>query len=503
MLHQGTTIRSYRIVRHVGSGSFGDVYEATDSTTPQSVALKICAQPNSEYAILKKLNHPNVVAVREEFEHAADYVTVMEFIAGPSLAERLATANGQPGRQQRKVGIVAVLQVAKALTHAHSRSICHRDVKPENILINADGHATLIDWGVACDFDKHRPEQIVGGTLAYLPTADLTRLASIEVHRTKAASPTDAAQHADIFAIGVILHEVAAGKLPFPPPVVDGSVVVAAREALAIRPSLPEIVIQNADIPASLRPIIAACLAEPESKYGSFIERYESIQQLAEDLTAYVNHRPLLHVREGFAARVRRCLCRHRRLIIVTLVCATVGAMLFAADRLWTNRVLTGVKAYALELTLEYKSDIRLPEPVSQQLFQSGYFPDSDHLRNLRADACHAVGVAFLKRNHPAEAVRLLTSACDMQPNNGECLNDLGAAKFEAKNFTGAIEAFNKALKLLCDHAAVLSNRGAAFAAMNQPEQARSDFLQALKIVPDHREADLHLKLLNETMPPN
>ncbi len=369
---------------------------------------------------------------------------------------------------------------------------------------------------MATSIDAAEPDDaIVGGTLAYLPTADVARFAGLSSHgptsrsfanvdsKSLAQEAARSAERADIFAIGVILHEVATGSLPFPPPVVDESIVAAAREALANRRDLPDRVRRNVNIPASLRAIIAGCFAEPEGESSSPAGHYESMLQLSEDLSAYINARPLLHAREGFAASAKRQLRRHRKALVTLASLALVLFASFVADRWMTYSEIQSVRDYAIEMVEASEVEERLPAGLSNSLFNSGYFPDSATLIQSRATACHEAGVAFLRRDRPAEAVRLLTLAHRMQPKNGECLNDLGAAQFNARDFAGAIDSFNMALKLPCDHAAVLSNRGAAFAAMNLPQQARGDFLKALKLVPDHREATFHLKLLEETMAPD
>ena len=151
----GTAIDTYRIVRRIGQGGMGSVYLARDMRLGRQVAMKVIRQEMlggtdarnrflREALLTAQLNHPNIVTVYGAGEHEGCPYVVLEYLPGQTLKERLAEE--RPGlRQAMRFG----LQIAEAVSEAHRQEILHRDLKPDNVIIPADGRLRVVDFGLA------------------------------------------------------------------------------------------------------------------------------------------------------------------------------------------------------------------------------------------------------------------------------------------------------------------------------------------------------------------
>ncbi|MBI2376911.1 MAG: protein kinase [Deltaproteobacteria bacterium] len=212
-LRAPSVIGRYRLVRRIGAGGMGIVYEATDSKDETRVAVKVLLPHAAEEAegilrfkrefrALARLRHPNIVRVFDAgIENDTPYI-VMEFLHGRDAREHLRSF---PEGKLRDREIVRVLrQILAALAHVHSRRIVHRDLKPENMLVTSDGRAKLMDFGVARMSRMPTNDDSGGllGTFAYMAPEQVT------------AQEIDG--RADLYAIGVFLYEILTGNYPFP-----------------------------------------------------------------------------------------------------------------------------------------------------------------------------------------------------------------------------------------------------------------------------------------------
>jgi eukaryotic-like serine/threonine-protein kinase len=232
----GTQVGPYLVESWIGSGGMGDVYRARDCNLDRLVALKIlpaafgqddawAARFKQEARVLASLNHPHIAAIHG-FEAAGRHLAVaLELIEGSTLADRLA--NG-PIAVDEALSIAR--QVAEGLEAAHERGIVHHDLKPSNIGVRADGTAKLLDFGLATAprADGAGPEVPAFGTPGY----------ACPEHA--AGRPAD--RRADIWAFGVVLYEMLAGRRPIDagatpggPAAVDVEALPAATPAPVVR----------------------------------------------------------------------------------------------------------------------------------------------------------------------------------------------------------------------------------------------------------------------------
>ena len=214
-LHEVRALGNYSILRRLGEGGMGAVYLGYDGATRRTVAIKVLNEElvsnqnfvdrfSREARSGIQLNHPNIVRTYSAGQDSATghYYLVLEYVDGPSAQTLLS----RHGRLAVADAVYLTLHVARALEHAHSRNIVHRDIKPDNILVTRSGVAKLGDLGLAKRTDElsHLTAARQGfGTTAYMPYEQ-----AISARRADARS--------DIYALGATLYHLITGRVPFP-----------------------------------------------------------------------------------------------------------------------------------------------------------------------------------------------------------------------------------------------------------------------------------------------
>src|SRR2546426_4463232 len=284
MIPAGTKLGRYEIRSQIGVGGMGEVYLAQDTKLDRKVALKIfpieltshqdrLRRFTREAKAAAALTHPNIAHIYEIGEHEGVNFIAMEFIDGETLREKIH-------REQTDLRkLLRYLQhVAEGLAKAHAAGIIHRDLKPDNIMITRDGHAKILDFGLA-KLIEQRP--MPGGDASEIATAVMPQ------HSTPGTvmgtvgymSPEQAQgktkeidQRSDIFSFGCILFEAVTGKKPF-----EGESVIKSLHMVVYEPA-PPIADFNPSAPAELQRIVRRCLAKDPD------ERYQSIKEVAIEL---------------------------------------------------------------------------------------------------------------------------------------------------------------------------------------------------------------------------
>jgi serine/threonine-protein kinase len=253
----GQQISHFRILGRLGSGGMGAVFRALDLELNREVALKFLhpqregrerdqARFRREAQAAAALDHPNIGTVYEIGERDGRRFIAMALYDGETLAERLARA---PDRRLPTPEAAAIAgQLASALEAAHSAGLLHRDLKPENVMILRDGRVKLIDFGLArwAASPRLTEQGLAVGTAAYMAPEQL---------RSQEAGPT-----ADLWALGVVLYEILAGRHPFGGERQGMVHSILYENPLPLREACP-------DLPATLESLIARCLAkEPRDR---------------------------------------------------------------------------------------------------------------------------------------------------------------------------------------------------------------------------------------------
>jgi serine/threonine protein kinase len=272
----GTRLGAYEVVARLGAGGMGEVYRAHDTKLKRDVAIKVLpelsatdAQHTTRFAreaeLLASLHHPNLAAIYTIDEHAGRPFIVMELLTGPTLR---ATIAGPQLSIARLLGLA--LQIAEGLAAAHAHNVVHRDIKPENVVITEDGHAKILDFGLA--------KLVPGGEFATVAAAPASLTQTGTVMGTVAymspeqarGEPTDA--RTDLFSFGVMLYELVTGRLPF-----SGNTPAAIFDAILNRAPEP-IQELNSAAPLELQRIVGKLLEKNREL------RYQTAADLRSDL---------------------------------------------------------------------------------------------------------------------------------------------------------------------------------------------------------------------------
>ena len=273
----GTTISHYRILEKLGEGGMGIVYKAHDDRLDRIVALKFLpkgleaheqerARFLQEAKAASALNHPHICAIHALGEHENQEFIDMEFVDGVTLREKVGS--GQPPVSEV---ISYAIQTGEALEEAHSKGIVHRDVKPENIMVNSKNQIKVMDFGLAKlkgSLKLTRTSSTVG-TLAYMAPEQLQ------------GGEVDA--RSDIFSFGIVLYEMLSGHPPF-----RGEHEAALMYSILNEEPTP-IGRYRPDIPAELQHVLGRAIEkDPEERYQSVHEMLIELRRLKKASTRVV-----------------------------------------------------------------------------------------------------------------------------------------------------------------------------------------------------------------------
>ena len=286
-LEAGQKFGHYEILSTLGKGGMGEVYLAQDTKLDRKVALKILPAQLAltrdrlerfvrEAKAAAALNHPNIAHIYEVGEHQGVNFIAMEFIDGVTLREKIYT------RQTDLSKLLRLLQhVAEGVSKAHAVGIVHRDLKPDNIMITHDGHAKILDFGLAKLIEPRVPSAQSAEELSTMPTAMLLQSSQpgTVIGTVGYMSPEQAQgrineidQRSDIFSFGCILYEAVTGEKAF-----DGKDAIdTLNKIIRLTPAPIDEIVPEA--PDHLQRIVRRCLAKDAD------DRYQSIKDVAIEL---------------------------------------------------------------------------------------------------------------------------------------------------------------------------------------------------------------------------
>lgn len=258
----------YRLEAKLGSGGMSTVYLARDQTLDRDVAVKVMHREMSEQEdqlerfrqearAVAKLSHPNVVAVIDAGEDGGHPYIVFEYVEGETLKARI----NRVGALDPQEALAYAIEIARGLTVAHARSMVHRDIKPQNVLIDAEGRAKLTDFGISRQLEQDG----MTATGRVLGTTDYV-------------APEQAMGHAvdprsDIYSLGVVLYEMLIGQVPFH---ADSQVGVAMKH---VNEELPDVQQRRPELSAAAALVVErATDKDPE-------RRYQDVGEMIDDLS--------------------------------------------------------------------------------------------------------------------------------------------------------------------------------------------------------------------------
>src|SRR5215216_4060770 len=270
---EGQTLNGrYQLGSLLGVGGMARVYLATDRVLERQVAVKVLSPPYAQDPVFverfrrearsaARLSHPNIVAVFDSGSDAGRHYLVMEYVAGQSLAQLLT----RQGRLTPRRAAELAVEVCAALAAAHAQGLVHRDVKPANVLVGAEGRVKVTDFGIV----KAAATTLTGtgtvlGTAAYLSPEQAQ------------GGPVDA--RSDLYGLGCVLYELLTGRPPFGSGADSPQVALAARH-VSEPPELPSV--HNPQLDRALDVVVLTALAkQPDQRYQSAIEMQDALERV-------------------------------------------------------------------------------------------------------------------------------------------------------------------------------------------------------------------------------
>src|SRR5580692_8314096 len=285
------TIENYEMVRKLGAGGSGVVYLANDTLLQRPVVLKILrAGPMSaqqlrttmlrEARLASAIEHPNVCAIYEVGESGDEGFIVMQYVPGQSLDHLIAR-----GPASLQLVLSVGIQIADGLQAAHALGIFHRDLKPQNVMLTDGGLVKILDFGLArrlqpeeADFDPSKPALAKDASVAATYTA---RGGTIRYMAPEQFVTGQSSVQSDVWALGVILYELASGRHPFTRPDAEDFQAIRAIQ-FSDPPDLSE---ADPKIPTELKSVIATCLEKnPGARYNTAAEVREALKTIMKAL---------------------------------------------------------------------------------------------------------------------------------------------------------------------------------------------------------------------------
>ena len=257
----------FRLEEQIGSGGMSTVYRAFDPTLERWVAIKlmhrdISTDPDQlerfrrEARAVARLSHPHVVTVIDFGEDSGTPYIVFELVEGETLKERIKRL----GRLPVDEAVAYAIEIGRALSAAHAERLVHRDIKPQNVLIDANGRAKVTDFGIARSLEAHGL------------TADGRVLGTTDYVSPEQAMGHQVTEQSDVYSLGVVLFEMLTGDTPFK---AETQVAVAMKH---VREPLPDLQLRRPEVSSAL----AAALDDATAKETE--DRYASIDDFVHDL---------------------------------------------------------------------------------------------------------------------------------------------------------------------------------------------------------------------------
>jgi hypothetical protein len=518
----GGLLGDYRLLRELGRGGMAVVYEAEQVSLARRVALKVLPfaavldpkqlqRFKNEAMAAAHLRHSNIVPVYGVGCERGVHYYAMQYIEGQSLATAIRDVKGARGstgegpktpisshgsnREPAYIRMAAALgvQAAEALDHAHQLGIVHRDVKPGNLLADLAGTLWVTDFGLASSM-KDVSLTITGellGTIRYMsPEQALAKRVPVD-HRT------------DVYSLGATLYELFTLEPAFPGD--DPHRVI--QDIASKEPVLPRRL--NPALPRDLETVLLKAMWKDPSG------RYATAQEMADDLTRFLENRPIEAKRPGLLRRASKWSRRHRTLVgaTVTLLLLSTAGLATGTALLWREQAQTqaafeNAKAN-LDLALQALDQIyiveaeghpKIREGLPEDLLRKGLGfyerfveenADNKGLVFLMGTAYQRAGLIFRELGEEERAVEFLgraisayDRAIEINPRDARAHTNRGAALHDLGHFEEALAAFDRAIEIDPRNAWAYLNRGNALNHLGRFEEALAACDRAIEIDP-------------------
>jgi tetratricopeptide (TPR) repeat protein/tRNA A-37 threonylcarbamoyl transferase component Bud32 len=489
-------VSHYRIIQKLGAGGMGEVFLAHDTKLERKVAIKMLPAKSIDDAHARKrlfrearaaatLDHPNICAIHEVNEESDAVFIVMQYVEGETLAAKLLESPLTPD-EVIDIGI----QVGEALSEAHARGVIHRDIKPQNVIITPRGQVKVLDFGLARvaraeettspeakTITQLTEEGYIVGTVAYMSPEQLKGQA--------------VDTRSDLFSLGVMLYECAAGRPPF----TGTSKIEISSKVLQVEPRKPSEV--NPGIPKGLERIILKAMAkEPADRYQTADEILRDLRELRMSLSGATELLPSVTRHPSSAGVVSRAQTAWQlkwvRIAVIAIplliVAGWIGWRLWrstpyepnAAAKGYYEQGLQGIKAATY-----FQASIALAKAVD---LDSEYAPAHTRLAE-----------AYIEINNTEQAQHELLVASELA--NRRALASLDQLRLDAinatatRNFQSAISSYQKIVSQAPngEKAYAYLDLGRAYERNEQIDKAIENYLEAARL--DSQSAGALLRL--------
>jgi tRNA A-37 threonylcarbamoyl transferase component Bud32 len=328
----GTTLNGrYRLEARIGAGGMSTVYRALDETLQRQVAIKLMNREiasdsdqlerfRREARAVAQLSHPHIVGVIDAGEDEGRPYIVFEYVEGETLKERIR----RNGRLEIAEAVAYAIEIARALGAAHARHIVHRDVKPQNVLIDDEGSAKVTDFGIARTLDEEGL------------TADGRVLGTTDYVSPEQALGQHVTGQSDLYSLGIVLYEMVTGDVPFKG---ENQVAVAMKH---VREEIPDVQYRRPEVSSALAAVIDTATAKRrQERYADDAELIADLEDVLAIETARAGGATgeATSVLRTLPSRARRRIpfrMRHRAVAVILLLvvaAAAVGGVVWLATR--------------------------------------------------------------------------------------------------------------------------------------------------------------------------
>ncbi len=318
----GTTLSGrYRLEARIGAGGMSTVYRALDETLERRVAIKLMNREvatdsdqlerfRREARAVAQLSHPHIVGVIDASEDEGRPYIVFEYVEGETLKERIRRL----GRLPISEAVAYAIEIARALGVAHARHIVHRDVKPQNVLVDEEGSAKVTDFGIARTLDEEGL------------TVDGRVLGTTDYVSPEQALGQPVTGQSDLYSLGIVLYEMLTGEVPFRG---ESQVAVAMKH---VREQLPDVQVKRHEVSAALASVIDTATAKhQEDRYADDAELIADLEDVLAIETARAGSATgevttvLRTLPSGTQNRVPFGIRHRARVVIATVVVLALG----------------------------------------------------------------------------------------------------------------------------------------------------------------------------------
>jgi tetratricopeptide (TPR) repeat protein len=485
----GKAIRQYAIVRELGKGGMGVVYEAFDTTLKRRVAIKTILDParadpdalerfRREAQAAARVPHPGIVQVFETGVHEGKPFLVMELVDGESF-EALLKREAVPPRRVAEI----VRGVALALEHAHAHGVVHRDVKPANVLVDKEGKPRLTDFGLA------RDEAVTAQLTA---TGDVLGTPAYMAPEQARGVPGEQGPHTDVYALGGLLYRALTGSPPFAAANAQALLYkVLTQEPVALRRVKPT-------VHQDLETISLRCLAKEPAR------RYATAGAVAEDLRRFLEGEAILARPSGGVERALRLVRRNKLLAALLLVAAgasltsiaTVVSAEARADRLAREATVDAARGDAAAAIATFTAALGRKPFVYAGFVMEGYVVSRREILDPGRNAL----VAAVRFHDLAQALAQRPSVVsDARARRYETGVALGRAAEECDDLATALWAYKDAAGLGDDPDGAVRAAADLEAHGSERTQALYDALEAISDFKSER-LERALSMSNEAL---